>query len=117
MAMTLSEVEFVRRLALHILPPGFTKIRHYGILGNNRRAKLIPLARAALKKSRWHLPSSPVTPLPKPPRETSGCPECGSEDLICMGRLDADGDFTKLARGATRARIRAGPPPPIQDSS
>lgn len=28
--MTLSGAEFVRRLSLHILPPGCNKIRHYG---------------------------------------------------------------------------------------
>ena len=48
--MTFDGVEFVRRLSLHIPPPGFTKIRHYGILGNNRRAKAIPLAREALAR-------------------------------------------------------------------
>lgn len=31
--LTLSTLEFVRRFALHVLPKGFTRIRHYGILG------------------------------------------------------------------------------------
>jgi len=42
--MTLAWPEFIRRLSLHILPPGFTKIRHYGFLGNNRRAQQVPRA-------------------------------------------------------------------------
>ena len=50
--MTLDGREFVRRLPLRILSSGFTKIRHYGILGNNRRTKLVPLARQALRNSR-----------------------------------------------------------------
>ncbi|MES9143945.1 transposase [Cutibacterium acnes] len=39
--MTLSKEEFVRRFLLHVLPSGFTKIRHYGILASkNLREKL-----------------------------------------------------------------------------
>lgn len=38
--MTLSGVEFLHRLSLHVLPEGFTKIRHYGLLGNNLRRSL-----------------------------------------------------------------------------
>jgi len=39
--MTLDADEFIRRFLLHILPDGFVKIRHYGILSNrNRKAKL-----------------------------------------------------------------------------
>lgn len=32
--LQLSEKEFIRRFALHILPKGFTRIRHYGILSS-----------------------------------------------------------------------------------
>jgi hypothetical protein len=40
-AMTLDASEFIRRFLLHVLPDGFVKIRHYGILSNrNRRSKL-----------------------------------------------------------------------------
>ena len=38
----------MRRLSLHLLPPGFTKIRHYGILGNNRKVTAIPQVRLLL---------------------------------------------------------------------
>ncbi|MCK4815283.1 transposase, partial [bacterium] len=33
-SMTLDAFEFIRRFLLHILPDGFMKIRHYGILSN-----------------------------------------------------------------------------------
>ena len=115
--MTLDGIEFLRRLALHILPPGFTKIRHYGILGNNRRATLVPLARQALEHSRWRLDSAPVARTPLPTPESIGCPSCGSDEILCMGRLDAGGHFTGLRRGAVRARLRAGEPPGRCDSS
>ena len=32
--MTLSSTEFIRRFAMHILPTGFSKVRHYGFLAN-----------------------------------------------------------------------------------
>ena len=35
-------IEFIRRFFMHILPKGFVKIRHYGLLANrNRKTKLI----------------------------------------------------------------------------
>lgn len=38
--MTLDAVEFLRRFCLHILPPKFMKIRHYGFLASRVKAKL-----------------------------------------------------------------------------
>jgi len=39
--MLVSADEFIRRFLMHILPPRFMKIRHYGILGNrNKNTKL-----------------------------------------------------------------------------
>jgi len=39
--MTLDAHEFIRRFLLHVLPDGFQRIRHYGLLGNRgRQAKL-----------------------------------------------------------------------------
>lgn len=48
-------VEFVRRFLMHILPKGFAKIRHYGLLANrNRKTKLV-LCRK-LTKSKTYKP-------------------------------------------------------------
>lgn len=38
--MPLDACEFLRRFCLHILPPGFMKIRHYGILASRAKPKL-----------------------------------------------------------------------------
>ena len=38
--MTLETIEFLRRFCLHILPPHFMKIRHYGILSSRTKPKL-----------------------------------------------------------------------------
>lgn len=40
-AITLKGEEFIRRFLMHVLPKGFVKIRHYGILANrNKKTKL-----------------------------------------------------------------------------
>jgi Putative transposase/Transposase zinc-binding domain len=44
----LSGVAFIERFCLHILPARFTKIRHFGILANNRKTTAIPQVRLLL---------------------------------------------------------------------
>ena len=46
--MTLDASEFIRRFLLHILPDGFVKIRHYGILSNRNRKRKLVLCRRLL---------------------------------------------------------------------
>ncbi|MFT5657915.1 MAG: outer membrane PBP1 activator LpoA protein [Gammaproteobacteria bacterium] len=46
--MTLKTDEFIRRLLLHVLPSGFHRIRHYGLLANARRVDNIQRAWALL---------------------------------------------------------------------
>ena len=47
-AMTLSPQEFMRRFLLHVLPGGFHRIRHYGLLANGTRRANLALARELL---------------------------------------------------------------------
>lgn len=56
--LTLSAQEFIRRFSLHILPHKLVRIRHYGVLGNNRRHRDIPRVREIL--SRHSPPASPA---------------------------------------------------------
>jgi hypothetical protein len=46
--MTLAAEEFMRRFLLHVLPAGFHRIRHYGLLANGARTANLALARALL---------------------------------------------------------------------
>lgn len=46
--MTLSADEFMRRFLLHVLPGGFHRIRHFGLLANNARKDKLALARQLL---------------------------------------------------------------------
>jgi len=102
--LTLSGVEFIRRFRLHLLPQGFTKIRHYGLLGNNRRKQRVVLARAALE-------SSPLRFSPKiPSRSTtapaplSNCPHCQGTQLRCIGRANRWGTITFFTRALLPTR-------------
>ena len=46
--MTLSADEFLRRFLMHVLPDGFQRIRHYGLLGNRHRAENLAHCRELL---------------------------------------------------------------------
>lgn len=48
----LSGTEFLARFCRHLLPRHFTRIRHYGILANNRKGSEIPQARLLLLSGR-----------------------------------------------------------------
>jgi len=68
--MTLKVEEFVRRFLLHVLPSGFTKIRHYGILSSrNIGTKLVLCIKLADNK--------PIVP-EKIVKFTLRCPLCGN---------------------------------------
>ena len=46
--MTLAAEEFMRRFLLHVLPSGFHRIRHYGLLANAARKENLAVVRALL---------------------------------------------------------------------
>ena len=46
--MTLGADEFMRRFLLHVLPGGFHRIRHFGLIANNGRKEKLALARELL---------------------------------------------------------------------
>ena len=54
--MTLSPEEFMRRFLLHVLPGGFHRIRHYGLLANGSRKASLAAARELLHP----LPAQPI---------------------------------------------------------
>jgi hypothetical protein len=75
-AMTLSPQEFMRRFLLHVLPGGFHRIRHYGLLANSIRRDNLALARQLLQVT----PSSPEATATEgldSPRPTFVCAHCG----------------------------------------
>lgn len=50
---TLSGVEFLRRFASHILPPGFVRIRHYGFLSSKNKNTDLNIAKKDLHQPEW----------------------------------------------------------------
>jgi hypothetical protein len=80
--MTLAAHEFIRRFLIHVLPKGFHRIRHYGLLANGNRAANIAHARELLT-----MPLLPIDAIkaanadgPKVPEHP--CPCCGARMII-----------------------------------
>jgi hypothetical protein len=90
--ITISAVEFIRRFLMHILPGGFRKIRHYGILASKDK-----FARIALCKKLTSTPAFAANPLRKPLdilKERLGdnfnlCPCCGIGKLSRASPIQA----------------------------
>jgi hypothetical protein len=108
--MTLPADEFLRRFLCHVLPDGFQRIRHYGLLAS--RTKQDQLARC-----RELLGSSTAPP---PPKKTTAewilllmgidvdrCPRCGNKGL----------ERTRLLPAHPSRPVPALPAPPEDDSS
>ena len=99
--MALDAQEFIRRYLRHVLPKGFMRIRHYGLLGNRAKHHKLARARAALAAPR-------PPPEPAPPETIEAfwlrvaqldihrCPHCAS------GRLHRIGTLAPRAHGPPR---------------
>ena len=84
---------FIGRFLQHVLPPGFKRIRHYGLLAPARKRQRLTAARQALQ-----------APEPSPPareaaeqflrrvaqRDITRCPDCGRGTLRTVGVLRPD---------------------------
>jgi hypothetical protein len=81
----LSAEEFLRRFSQHLLPKGFVKIRHYGLLANHGRAERLHVCRRlllpALLLAAALLPPAPAEAIA--PALPPTCPKCGSVRLEC----------------------------------
>jgi hypothetical protein len=82
--MTLDTHEFIRRFLMHVLPPGFHRIRYYGLLTSPTRAKNIARIRELLA-----VPLIPIdaiktvhTKSEQPKAPEHACPCCGSRMRI-----------------------------------
>ena len=81
--MTLEPEEFMRRFLLHVLPGGFHRIRHYGLIANNARKENLARARELL-----HVVPAAVADTNsadesvEPVRPTFVCAHCGAPMII-----------------------------------
>ncbi len=89
--MRLEGVEFLRRFFLHTLPRGFTRIRHYGFLGNAVRERNLPLIRRLIGQAESE--AEPESPQQRLGRvygiELSRCPHCKTGTLFVHRALGA----------------------------
>jgi hypothetical protein len=88
--MSLSAVEFVRRLLLHVLPRGFVRIRHYGLWSNRQRCEDLALCRRLLDGAAPEAES--VDPINLPDILASvtparSCPNCGAARMVVIEEL------------------------------
>ena len=91
-SMTLKTDEFIRRFLIHVLPSGFHRIRHYGLLANSGRRHNLKRARELLMDKTDHEEitkngaiantESKSNEIPEPLPATYLCPDCGSPMLI-----------------------------------
>jgi hypothetical protein len=72
--MTLDAHEFIRRFLIHVLPKGFHRIRHYGLLASGVKADNLVLARKLLDAA----PPEPEDATADPAAPVEPCPCCGS---------------------------------------
>jgi len=57
--MTLKAEEFIRRFLLHVLPPRYVRIRHFGMLANRKRKNNFALCRKILGEGKTETQSNP----------------------------------------------------------
>ena len=103
---TFPAIEFIRRFLQHVLPAGFVKIRHYGILANRNSKALVSRVRLLLAS-----PPAPVHREPQPWHELletlTGinpfkCPFCKEGTLVLVAELQPQRapPYTMLTRSA-----------------
>jgi Putative transposase/Transposase zinc-binding domain len=90
--VTLTALEFIRRLLLHVLPTGFMRIRYYGILANRHRHEKLTVCRRLLGAATTAEPeSSEEAREPQESRSsitpTRVCPVCGAGRMIVIREL------------------------------
>jgi len=102
--ITLDASDFVRRFLVHVLPRSFVRVRHYGLLGNGCRTRLLAKVRLLL-----HAPALPTSGASTRPswkdlyrrltgRDPERCPSCG------LGRLSIVISLAPLLARDTRVR-------------
>ena len=99
--MQLDTLEFIRRFLLHVLPQGFVRIRHYGLLANRARKQKIARCRDLLAAPQ------PEVPAPQSRRQKllerigidlERCPACGEGHMTIVAEIDRLPRFHLIAR-------------------
>jgi hypothetical protein len=85
--MTLDAEEFIRRFMMHVLPSGFTKIRHYGFLSSRGKQEKLRSCKiqtgTSLRRKEKLSAEQLIQKLIG--RKPSQCPQCGFSGLLKTG--------------------------------
>jgi len=92
--MALDAQEFIRRFLLHVLPSGFQRIRHYGLLANCHSQAKLERCRELLQAPALEIPAIPVELTDYRDRyerltgvSLRNCPHCGHGQMVCIETL------------------------------
>ena len=88
--MTLTHREFIRRFALHVLPPRFVRIRHFGFLAARCKSEKLPIAANALniilELNTEKLPWQQIA-IEKLNFNPNTCPCCSKNTMVFLDRF------------------------------
>ncbi len=97
--MELQATEFLRRFLMHVLPRGFVRIRHYGLLSNRRRREKLAVCRELLRAAASSQVTTPEAPSSAVPPSlgvdvteawcATLCPKCGVGRMVIIEELPA----------------------------
>jgi Putative transposase. len=83
--LTLKGVEFIRRFLMHVLPKGFIKVRHYGLLANRNKKTKLELCRKLTLSPTYQPQFEGLTSLEiaciLAGRDILLCPSCGKKRM------------------------------------
>jgi len=103
--MTLDANEFIRRFLSHVLPRGFMRLRHYGLLSNRDRAQKLALCRKLITQTEsvvlqaqeprdWKMRYEALTGI-----ALERCPKCHVGKMLCVEIIPYSvGGFPHLRR-------------------
>ena len=100
--MTLATDEFMHRFLIHVLPRGFHRIRHYGLLASSTHKDAMALAHSLLGIARPIVEPEPD----EPPDHRPPCPSCG-------GHMTISETFTRWCQ----PRAPPQPAPPTRENT
>jgi len=96
--ITLSTKDFIKRFSLHVLPKGFTRLRHFGILSSSWKKVKLPELQELLSEGKTVLITD------KPPLQHRKCPSCKKGILETVLLFDERGPPKKWRELLTKSK-------------
>ena len=95
--MTLEATEFIRRFALHVLPKGFVRIRHYGICSSTSKGQCAVVVKEQMPTRTELKVKSVDNALSYDPRQCPCCKKYSMETLMRFQRRGPPQDWKTFA--------------------